>query len=292
MSKPDFFIVGAPKCGTTWLYHYLAAHPQVFMSAQKEPHYFNSDSRFRWVHGLEQYESLFDDAPVGARAVGEASTMYLHSHVAAANILGYQPRARFVAMVRNPLEMAISWHRQALYDQQESEPDFARAWALQDVRAGGQHLPEKCREPGILQYRSICSLGEQLKRLMETAGRDRVHVVLHEDLRRDPAGVYRGVSDFLRLDFWQPQRFGVVNPARERKNRVLRRVMERTARFKHALGLTRSFGLLRHLDGWNTRSPNPKPLPPALRAELFNVFADDVRLLSGTIRRPLDHWLA
>jgi len=138
--KPDVFIVGAPRCGTTWLYRHLAVHPRVFMSRQKEPHHFNTDSRFRWVETLEAYESLFSDAPAAAQAIGEASVLYLHSEVAAANILCYQPRARFIAMVRNPLEMAPSWHRQALFDQQENEPDFARAWALQAERTAGRQV--------------------------------------------------------------------------------------------------------------------------------------------------------
>ncbi|MGH8212324.1 MAG: sulfotransferase, partial [Rhodanobacteraceae bacterium] len=100
VGKPDFFIVGAPRCGTTWLYRHLSMHPRVFVSAQKEPHYFNTDSRFRWIETAGDYESLFRDAPADAQAVGEASVLYLHSAVAAANILRYQPQARFIAMVR------------------------------------------------------------------------------------------------------------------------------------------------------------------------------------------------
>ncbi len=289
--KPDVFIVGAPRCGTTWLYRHLAVHPRVFMSRQKEPHHFNTDSRFRWVETLEAYESLFSDAPAAAQAIGEASVLYLHSEVAAANILCYQPRARFIAMVRNPLEMAPSWHRQALFDRQENEPDFARAWALQAERTAGRLLPVDCREPAVLQYRSICSLGRQLVRLIDTAGRDRVHVIVHDDLRRSPEGVYRGVLDFLQVDAWAPSRFEVVNPARERKSRTLKRASDFTSRLKQRLKIDRSFGMLGRIDRWNSRSRAARAITPSLRTELIEAFADDVGLLARTIGRPLDHWL-
>lgn len=289
--NPDFFIVGAPRCGTTWLYRHLAMHPRVFMSAQKEPHHFNTDSGFRWVETLEAYESLFRDAPSTAQAIGEASVLYLHSAIAAANILRYQPRARFIAMVRNPLEMAPSWHRQALFDQQEDEPDFARAWALQAARAAGRHLPAHCREPAILQYRSICSLGGRLARLIETAGRERVHVIVHDDLRRSSEDIYRGVLDFLRVDAWLPPRFDVVNPARERRSPLLKRVSDSTARIKQRLKINRSFGALGRIDRWNTRSRPARAIPRSMRAELIEAFAGDVRLLARTIERPLDNWL-
>lgn len=68
-------------------------HPHVFMSPQKEPHCFNSDSRNRRVRELNRYESLYNSAPAGARAIGEASILYLHSKIAAANILNYRLEA-------------------------------------------------------------------------------------------------------------------------------------------------------------------------------------------------------
>ena len=290
--KPNFFIVGAPRCGTTWLHRQLSMHPSVFMSRQKEPHYFNSDSGYRWIRTRDEYESLYLDAPRDARAIGEASVLYLHSRVAAANILRYQPRARFIAMVRNPLEMAPSWHRQALFDQHEKESDFARAWTLQEARIAGRRLPPHCREPAILQYRSICSLGEQLARLIAVAGRDRVHVVVHDDLRQSPGEVYRGVLDFLGIAIRMPPHLEAVNPALERKSGALKRVSDLAAKVKQKLGINRSLGALGRIEDWNTRLAPPVPaLPPALRAELVEAFADDVGRLAKTLQRPLDHWL-
>ena len=70
---PDFFIVGAPKCGTTALYHYLSQHPSIYMPALKEPHFFCRDfPSFGKIHDMNAYLELFDDAP-GDALIGEAS---------------------------------------------------------------------------------------------------------------------------------------------------------------------------------------------------------------------------
>jgi len=86
MKKPNFFILGAPKCGTTSLAMWLSEHPNIFMCPIKEPHYFNTDGLQR-IKTLEQYESLFTDAKPEHVAVGEASTHYLYSKEAVPRIL-------------------------------------------------------------------------------------------------------------------------------------------------------------------------------------------------------------
>jgi hypothetical protein len=92
MRKPNFFILGAPKCGTTSLWSWLRAHQDIFMSYVKEPNFFNSDDNLG-ISNLTDYEELFRGASVSHAAVGEASVWYLSSAVAIQNILQYQPEA-------------------------------------------------------------------------------------------------------------------------------------------------------------------------------------------------------
>src|SRR5919106_4688265 len=107
---PDFFIVGAPKCGTTSLASYLDAHPQIFMSPVKEPKYFFFDApELRVIDRLESYQRLFARAEPD-QLCGEASTAYLFSKAAVPAILEANPAAKIIAMVRNPLEMVVSYH--------------------------------------------------------------------------------------------------------------------------------------------------------------------------------------
>jgi len=145
MIKPNFFILGAPKCGTTSVAVLLSEHPHIYMP-QKEPHFFNTDHR-RFLNSLEGYERLFARADARHRAVGEASVWYLSSASAVKNILDYAPEAKFIVMLRNPVEMAPSLHEEQVFTGRENVTDFAKAWALQDVRRRGHQLPVMVVEP-------------------------------------------------------------------------------------------------------------------------------------------------
>ena len=128
-SKPNFFIVGAPKCGTTALYEYLRPHPHIFMSKVKEPHFFANDlGTYPFIKTLEEYTRLFTDSNEQHVRVGEASVYYLRSATAIANIHQFNPHAKIIAMFRNPVEMVHALHSQLLYVSEESESDFETAW--------------------------------------------------------------------------------------------------------------------------------------------------------------------
>ena len=156
--RADFFILGAPRCGSTALVHYLAGHPGIEMAAEKETHYFADDfPRFRRVATPEAYASLFRD-PIRCRR-GEASVYYLYSRTAVANILAYNPQARFIVLVRQPVDMLVSLHAQLYTTFHEDQRDFQVAWQLQSERAARSSLAANCELPQILQYRDVASTG-------------------------------------------------------------------------------------------------------------------------------------
>lgn len=273
--QPGFFLLGAPKCGTTSLARWLAAHPQVFLSPVKEPHFFSTDLANRNVTTEAGYRRLFDAAGPGHLAVGEASTWYLFSRDAVPNILKAVPDARFIVMTRDPVEMARSLHHHNLRVLHEDEPDFARAWALQAERRAGRHIPPDCTEPAFVQYGAACSLGAQVARLLGHVPADRVLHIPLEGLRADPARHYRRVLAFLGVPDDGRQDFPLANPARGHRSPALQRALRLGARLRHALGLRRGLGLAR----LNERAMPKAPLAPALRAELAGYFAADQDLL-------------
>src|ERR1700747_3640485 len=114
--RPNFFIVGAPKAGTTALYSYRAQHPEVFMSRLKEPQFFASDicGNQRNVTTLSEYLKLFEDAH--ALAIGEASTCYLASPGAAEQIRSVCQEPRIIVMLRNPVDVMYAEHSERLFD--------------------------------------------------------------------------------------------------------------------------------------------------------------------------------
>jgi hypothetical protein len=205
VSRPDFFIVGHPKCGTTALYQMLKAHPQIYMPDLKEPHFFAREPRAleepnkRLPGTQEEYLALFAPARPGQR-IGEASTTYLHSPSAAARIAELSPGAQIVAILREPASFVRSLHLQLLQSGVETEADLAGALALEAQRraeiatAGGSFWRRE------LLYGEHVRYAEQARRYHERFGADRVLILIYEDFRRDNEGMVRAVLRFLEVD--------------------------------------------------------------------------------------------
>src|SRR5687767_7533385 len=139
--RPNFFIVGAPKCGTTSLYNYL-----------KEPHYFCTD--FYKPSGLteDQYLELFAPAKSEKR-IGEGSTWYIYSEEARKGIKAFDPDARIIIMLRDPVAMMYSLHAQRLWLARENIQDFEEALDAESDRKEGRRLPRYPFPVQLLFYR-------------------------------------------------------------------------------------------------------------------------------------------
>jgi hypothetical protein len=204
---PDFFIVGHPKCGTTALYEMLAPHPQIFMSAVKEPRFFASDMRQRFQPSrsgalpdtLDAYLKLFEGAHPGQLA-GEASPSYLASHTAAGLIAEVQPAARIVAILREPASFLYSLHQQLLRSHVESEKDLRTAMALEQARSEGRHIPRRSHRPGALQYSDHVRYVAQLRRYEAVFPAEQMLVLIYDDFRVDNEATVRRVLRFLEVD--------------------------------------------------------------------------------------------
>lgn len=305
-TQPNLFIVGAPKCGTTSLYHYLETHPQVYFSGRKEPRYWCSDLTVRrnrssqQFRDLGEYLELFSGAPAEAAVVAEASTLYLRSKVAVPRILAFNPAARFIVMVRNPIDMFHSWHNYLLNQFVEDVAEPRRAWQLQSERRAGRHLPSGCDVPAKLQYRDMISLGEQVAELAARVPPEQFLVVVNEDLAADPSAEYHRVLEFLGLPDDGRQDFPHANQAAVYRSRWL-------AQRLHAppVWLVRSAGWMRKrcpvafppgfrgrlLDRLRRQQQKPE-LAEEFRRELAAEMASDVHRLGELLRRDLNHWLS
>ena len=116
--KPDFFVVGAPKCGTTAICAYLGQHPEVFIPRIKEINFFGSDlTGLRSARNLNEYLAFFE--PGDGKCCGEGSTWYLFSKTAASEIHRHNPSAKIIIMLRDPVEAMYSLHNQLLYNGNE-----------------------------------------------------------------------------------------------------------------------------------------------------------------------------
>lgn len=301
---PDFFMVGAPRCGTTALTNWLKNHPNVCLSKPKEPHYFTKvealipDADVQ-THYLEASYWHYD--PAVHRRLGEGSVSTLYSPEAIARILSLNPEARFVAVVRNPLEMLPSYHLLLLYYLEEDEEDFERAWRLQASRAAGESIPPRCLDPRLLQYEEMARLGKHVGELFRVAGRDHCLVIVYDDLAADPRATYRTLLDFLGLEYHEPDlrrrnvsrgyRFGwlhrlVYRPPLIQPRKLIGFVAGRTRKG----GRSRLKRLRKRLIQWNTVPRRPAPLSPALRREIVAALGADVEELGKLLDRDLSSW--
>lgn len=294
MKRPNFFILGAPKCGTSSLAHWLGQHPQIFMSAFKEPHYFNTDDSFRFMRDENDYIDLFKLAGSEHLAVGEASTWYLFSKSASAEIEKFTSgAARYIVCLRDPVEMAPSLHGQIHFSGGENEADFRRAWELQTARANGRHLPRLSNQKSHLQYFQACALGQQLTRLFEVVPRERVCVIWLEDMAKDAQSSYDRVLEFLGVPPSEiPINLIPTNKAHRPRSILVTRMVSLGSAFRRRLGLKSGFGLLTSIRNSN-KLMTPRPaLDPAFIAELRVAFDPEVAQLERLLGRDLSHWRA
>lgn len=287
MKKPNFFIIGAPKCGTTSLYSWLAGHPSIFLPERKEPTYFNNDHSFTRCFSLNEYESLFRNATQAHKAVGEASVWYLYSQNAVKNILDYAKDALFIVCLRNPVDMAYSLHQQLVVSGVEKEFDFQTAWNRQFTTSRNQHQSHDVR----LLYGRVCSLGEQIDRLYQAVDKRRVLTVFLEDMKCNSRQEYLKTLNFLCVMDDGRTYFPTVNSSKQLRYKFIRRAATIAGDIKLRIGLRKRLGVEEILNRLITRTEQRPPLEGRFRQELSEYFNNDISKLSEILQRDLSHWI-
>ncbi len=276
LAQPSWFLVGAPKCGTTAIAAFLDEHPEVYVSPVKEPNWFNDDvALFRRVNSLDDYLRLFDGAPDGARC-GEATTGYLFSKRAAANVHAAYPDARIVASFRDPVEMLPALHAQLLWEGVERERDFARAWAKD----------EPGRLPDGITYRGAVAYADQWQRYLDVFSKDACLAVTMDDLRRDVEGTYARICRHIGVDDAFRPEFRVVNERKSIRRWWVHRLL---CRVPHTWAATRPGGWVYRAKHWNAGKAKPKPLDDRTVASIRSATSGQVERLAGMMGRQLWH---
>ena len=297
--KPNFFIVGAPKCGTTALSEYLRVHPNIFMSDPKEPMYFSKDIKKIRVPSISwvEYINLFQECEDEHVAIGEASVNYLISSVAISNIHYFNEKAKIIVMLRNPVDMVQSLHSQRVYSQMENETDFEKAWNLQDSRKKGMNLPNNYKYAFDLMYKDFAMYGNQMERLFSIFPREQVKIIFFDDFKRSTQEIYGEILDFLNVPFDGRTDFPIMNANKTIRiywlESILRKIINKFERpankIKKKLRI-KKFGVDKILL-LNTRHIKRTSISPSFRDELLNEFKGDVEKLSYLLNKDLSNWL-
>lgn len=280
---PTFLVIGAMKAGTTSLYHYLRAHPDVFMPLVKELDFFVEHAN--WRRGLAWYARQFEGAE-GVTAVGEASTAYTKFPTVAGvpeRIAAHLPDIRLIYVIRDPIDRMRSHYRHRLAAGSERAP-----------------LGRAVRRTPV--YLNCSRYALQLERYLEHFPRERILVVTSEDLLHARASTMQRVYGFLEVDesfvpgvieqeFYRTEDRATFSPAAWGVRRTLKRYLPGAKRAKELVDTVAP----KVLSGMLGRSDRERPAPEAalddrLRSELVALLKDDVGRLRRYMPEGFDGW--
>jgi hypothetical protein len=280
---PNFLIIGAMKAGTTSLYHYLRAHPQIFMPGIKELDFFAEEGN--WRRGLGWYAKQFRAAGPTTLAVGEASTVYTkHPNYQGVpeRIAAHLPDVRLIYVVRDPIERIRSHYQHRVAVGAEKNP-VGRA-VLENPT-----------------YLNFSRYALQIEQYLPHVPRERILVITSESLRDDRSATITRVYGFLGVaadfvpptldrEYYRTDGRPVYPPAIWALRRTAKRWIPGVKRAKE---LVDSIGVRRR----RQVSPDPEPgrsdrptIPEPVRRTLERELRDDVRRLRDYLPPGFDGW--
>ncbi len=303
MRQPNFFIAGAPRCGSTALYQYLNEHPQIFMSEVKELNYFADDfPHVQKIHfkSKEDYLKVFSKANASHLAIGEASPFYLFSTVAFTKLKSFDPDAKIILSLRNPIDFVQSFHQLNLSLLREDQHDLKTAWNLQAERAQGFHIPKSCRQPELIQYGELGKFGMHVERLLEIFSRDQVLILVFEDFTIEPLKIYEEILAFIDVPSDGRTEFPPVNASFTNRSKFMAQlfhppqfIYKPFMKFISLFGtgfMNRFSVLYNKIERLNVTETKREALDPAFRKDLQEFFAEDIKKLAAILNRDLSDW--
>lgn len=222
MKKPNLFIVGHPRTGTSSLHDYLNQHPDVFMSPIKEPNYFARDfheesdnfhkKKLYFPFRTEnQYLSLYRKWG-DEKIAGEASATSLYSKVSAERIAGFNKDAKIIMMFREPVDFLFSYHSTAIFSLGENFLDFRKALSVEQERKQGKLLGKRVLTPSFLYYSEFIKYEKQVKRFLSFFSTDQLKIIIFDDFKKETDRIHGDILRFLDVDTGFVPDFTIVNP--------------------------------------------------------------------------------
>jgi hypothetical protein len=296
---PNFVIIGAPRAGTTSLYHYLRQHPQIVMSRIKETDYFRFlasqceteytiEPRSNWIaRSLPEYQALFD-MKTNTKAVGEASPLYLYTPGVPQQISSHLPKAKLILVLRNPVERAYSAYLKNRREGTESR-------SFEDAIEQEIHNPSKivCSETFYVRAGLYF---EHITRYLQYFDRSQLRIVFQRDLQETPTLFMKDLFEFLNVDSDFSSdvsvRFNEALPPLMVKSVSARRVMKSFTRsVREYLPQKLYYALLNLKYAINKKVAVYPLLSRQTRLKLRDEYIQDTQHLQKLLGRDLSMWL-
>lgn len=307
MNKPNFFIIGAAKSGTSSLYHYVGQHPDVCMSIPKETWFFCFED---YEQGLEWYwERYFAKHYRGQKSIGETSVWYLHMPHVAPRLKESVPQAKLIAILRNPVDRAFSEWWMAFCEGVEQLP-FDKAILDNIRRLESQENPLEATVEGAklwLIYRglrpgTVTDIDRrprtyvengyydlQIEQYLEYFPKAQLKIFLFEDLIRDAEAVVKEIWRFIGVD---PD-YSVLNleghnvAAGDFGGRILHRIRRSPIRVSRLLPRV----IKRRIVSFLKKTGEKPRMDPEVRKLLIDHYREHNKRLEMIIGRDLSHWM-
>jgi len=300
MTLPNFLLIGAAKSGTTALHDFIKQHPSIYMSPRKELRFFSNisspppglseDFIHPGVDTLEEYERYFDGV-TNQKIIGESSPMYLYVPGSAERIKATLTKdVKLLAILRNPVDRAFSAYTHALREWKEPCGSFREALEKEEERiAAGWGM--------LWHYTQAGFYYEQLLRYVNLFRREQIKVVLHDDLVSDSSTLLEGIFTFLEVDpTFIPDTSGRPNvsgfPKNQKYHTFLKRLFIEDNPIKRVgrrfMPTSVSKQIMSKMRFINLEK---RPMPKDIRAELRELFTNDIKSLESLIDRDLSAWL-
>lgn len=288
---PDFFVIGAPKCGTTSVFSWLQQHPDTFLPV-KEPNFLSRDimdSAGEAGAAQDEAEWLERLSPAQAegKSTGESTPKYLYSDRALARLSQEASHIRLIVMLRNPVDLAIAMHAQNCRQGREKETVFRRAWARGPAKSGDL----------MTDYRFWGSPGRRLQRYMEAFPADRIRTfILEEEMRHDPQAAHAAILDFLGLQPHVLDDYSVKNERKSYASARLQGVSRQARRSAYAamqrMGLSapKGTGLLKVFDRFNQKDGAKSVIGEDVRQQVAAELHEDAMLTARLLGRTELPW--
>lgn len=295
--RPNYFIVGAPRCGTTSLLTYLLDHPEIYAPGTWEFNYLSED--LTWVSeppvsSDEEYLSHFQNTDEYKR-VGEKSAFYLYSEVAPRRIFELNPSAKIICLLRDPVEAMWSLYKYHVASLREDILSFEKALQVEDKRKQGQLVPEHANFIEDLLYRDIYHYPEQLRRYMTIFDRQNIHTIVFDEFVSDTDRVFRELLRFLEVSPMSLPSYEAHNVGQQLNSLRARRLLEKYPAVRGTLrrllpepvkkGIQELLGI-----SAGGRPQGLSKMDAGLKAKLRAVYRPEVRELEELIGKELPHW--
>jgi hypothetical protein len=283
----DFIVIGAQKSGTTSLFRYLRAHPQIYMPTAKELEFFSNDRRY--AKGLDWYAHQYFASASNGALCGEASTHYMMYPKTPERIRVFLPEVKLIALLRNPIDRAYSHYRMSVERGRET-------------RSFAEMVAESLGKPAFTEpvdenfdYLSFGQYGAILGRYLECFDRERIAVFFTDDMVRAPRRFIAEVYSFLGVNAgFLPDNIGrkynvggsKIVPGLDQRVRMVLRWFWRRGWFRRAVGRTNYEAMIFWtFTNFNVRrSDDPGPSLDMRRMLARRYYADDVARLASDFR--------